>query len=271
MVSNTRPLRLKAAVAASFLSAVALLFGAGSAYAGWTSVGDQELAGTPVVFTGTHNADGSCSIPGSATATRGETVTLREVAFDLATCSIMYDLVRTAGVKDSAATEATPGMTDAEASGGGTVATTEPDVPSAWQAGYLRVWYDDPVGIDVSVLRLDTETNGCSWKWKRKFSWLSLDGWYLDKSGTDHHGATCSSSWVQSGRWKAEIFGFPLCVPQWQYVWTNYGSDSNLDYDKVKITSGGVLTGSWSDSKGSTFGCDILLGHVKRLAFESPW
>src|SRR5512132_29025 len=101
MVSITRPLRLKAAVAAFVLSVVALLSGAGSAYAGWTSVGDQQLEGTAVVFTGTHNGDGSCSIPGSATARRGETVTLREVAFDLATCSIMYDLVRTSGVKGS--------------------------------------------------------------------------------------------------------------------------------------------------------------------------
>lgn len=213
-----------------------------------TVQGDRLGSACEFTFSGTL-APGSAGVEGD------------EVAFNPTTCQALYDV---GPIQDSnATTDATNSSTDESSGslGGGTscCATT---------AAYLKTYWEDPVGIDVTSLRNDVEWNWhygvCdNWmKWKRRATWYSPSGWVLNWVG-DNPSIVCDQARSIS---HAQMENAPFCftISGGPPTYTTYYYNHEIwgdPYGIAHYTYHDVVSG----------GCTSLLSHHYSAAYETPW
>lgn len=176
-----------------------------------------------------------------------------EVAFDPSTCQAVYavgPIQHPAAAAGELSTSASGATGDAAASGG------DP-------AFYMKTFYEDPVGIDVTSLRNDLEwsySGGCvrSYKWKRHATWYSPSGWGLNSVG-DSPWLNCGSAGSNS---HADMENNIFCA--FTNTWTHYYYNHY-----VKGTPDGVAHYGWNDADSGA--CSGLLSHHYSVGWETPW
>lgn len=177
-----------------------------------------------------------------------------EVAFNPSTCQAVYAVgpiqhpQAAAGEVSRSASGASPA--NAASSGG------DP-------AFYMKTFYEDPVGIDVTSLRNDLEwsySGGCvrSYKWKRNATWYSPSGWGLNSIG-DSPWINCGSAGSNS---HADMENNIFCA--FTNTWTHYYYNHY-----VKGTPDGVAHYGWNDADSGA--CSGLLSHHYSVGWETPW
>jgi hypothetical protein len=270
-------LRARRLLAAAAVAAVAL-FGTGASVAHSASSSAQGPswvtyplpAGVDASLTTQQQVQGQrvvngCMFSFTGTAATGSPeLEWDEVAFDPATCAAVYAVGpvqdATAGPGDSSDAA---GAGDANGNAYGHDKHGGADPTSAF---YLRTFYEDPVGIDVTSLRNDVEwtynyTCNSSYKWKRTARWYTLSGWYL-RYVNDRPSLGCNNAISNSDALMENDF---FCSPE--SVYTHY----NFNHEVDGKPNGSVVY-SWNDYVDSTFGiCYRLLSHHHSQGFETPW
>lgn len=158
----------------------------------WVTYGAVPAGGTVQTVQGVSDGAGGCAFNLSASLAPGATSTrVDEVAFNASSCQSQVAL--TSGAS-SAAETAEPSNTDATSSGD-VVSPASSGLPqpadvivaaaAIHSAGYMKSWYQDPVGLVVNSVR-----NGTDWYWDRtcvrppvfgsyRYTWFSPSGWSL--------------------------------------------------------------------------------------------
>lgn len=183
-----------------------------------------------------------------------------EVAFNPKTCQAIYAV---GPLQHTGSTSRGSG-----AAGNGSSASGGRGDPTL--AFYMKTFYEDPAGIDVSSLRDDLEwtySGGCntSYKWKRDDHWFTPSGWYL-RYDNDNPSFGCSNAIANSDALMENdsfcpTFGDP------ESVYTHYNYNHEVDGKP-----NGSAVYSWNDYVDSTLGvCYRLLSHHDSEAFETPW
>jgi hypothetical protein len=186
-----------------------------------------------------------------------------EVAFDPATCAAVYAV---GPVQDADGPGDASDAAGAGDSPGNSGAHGKPQGVDPTSAFYLKTFYEDPVGIDVTSLRNDVEwtynyTCNSSYKWKRNAHWYTLSGWFL-RYVNDRPSLGCSNAISNSD---ALMENDPFCAPESVYTHYNYNHE-------VDGKPNGSVVYSWNDYVDSTFGiCYRLLSHHHSQGFETPW
>lgn len=184
-----------------------------------------------------------------------------EVAFDASTCRAIYAVgpIQHPGPPDRGG----------GADGNGAAASAGRGDPTL--AFFLKTYYEDPVGIDVSSLREDLEwtySGGCntSDKWKRHAVWFTTSGWYL-RYVNDSPSFGCNHAIINSDAlMENDVFCWAAFHDP-ESVYTHYNYNHELDG-----RPNGTVVYSWNDYVDSTLGiCYRLLSHHNTQGFESPW
>jgi len=138
-------------------------------------------------------------------------------------------------------------------------------------AFYMKTFYEDPAGIDVTRLREDLEWSysyGCntSDKWKRSAGWFTYSGWYL-RYVNDSPSFGCYNAIINSDAlMENDVFCYAAFHDP-ESVYTHYNYNHELDGKPS-----GVVYYSWNDYVDSTFGiCYRLLSHHNAEGWETPW
>ena len=273
-MSFARRFRSPLKLAVSAVIACALALGLGASAASSSAAGPPSSPGPPGWVTYRLPADVNASlttqelVQGQATPTGcvfsfTETLTpgspgreQDEVAFDPATCQAIYAVgpIQHRGAEDRGGGAAGNGSAAAAGRGDPTLAF------------YMKTFYEDPVGIDVTSLREDLEwsySGGCntSDKWKRNAHWFTVSGWYL-RYVNDKPSFGCSNAIINSD---ALMENDAFCSPESVYTHYNYNHE-------VDGKPNGSVVYSWNDYVDSTFGvCYRLLSHHRSEGFETPW
>jgi hypothetical protein len=183
-----------------------------------------------------------------------------EVAFNPATCQAIYAVgpIQHPGQTDRGGGASNNG-------GSGSAGRGDPTL-----AFYMKTFYEDPVGIDVTSLRNDVEwtySGGCntSYKTKRNATWFTPSGWYL-RYVNDNNSFGCSNAIGNSDAlMENDVFCPTFNDPESVYTHYNYNHE-------VDGKPNGTAVYSWNDYVDSTLGiCYRLLSHHDTEGFESPW
>lgn len=184
-----------------------------------------------------------------------------EVAFNPATCQAVYAVgpIQHAGQGDRGAGSA----------GNGSGASAGRGDPTL--AFFMKTFYEDPVGIDVTSLREDLEwtySGGCntSDKWKRNATWYTPSGWYL-RYVNDSPSFGCNNAVINSDALMENDLFCPVALNDPESVYTHY----NYNHEVIGKPNGTAVY-AWNDYVDSTLGlCYRLLSHHNSQNFETPW
>jgi hypothetical protein len=204
---------------------------------------------------GTHNGEGcDFSFTGSL-APGSPPVEENQVALNPSTCQTIY-------ARGPVQQHGGGGQSASQAGEGATTSASGKNDPTA--AAYVKTFYEDPVGIDVTSLRNDVEWgyNGSEdtfYKWKRLATWYEPSGWGLNGVGDSPYLERYAAVSDSHADMENNIFcaGF--------HVWTHY-------YYKHEVWGGihGVAHYEWNDEDAGAL-CVELLSHHVQYGFETPW
>jgi hypothetical protein len=132
---------------------------------------------------------------------------------------------------------------------------------------FMKTYYEDPIGIDVTSLREDLEWSyfkkGCITedRLKRTSTWYTTSGWGLDYMKGNPQIA-CEYAITNS---TAKMTNEPFCFPE--TVWTTY------EYNhEIEGKPDGSVRWEWNDEVDSDLGiCSNLLSHSHEEDYEEPW
>jgi hypothetical protein len=132
------------------------------------------------------------------------------------------------------------------------------------EAAYIKTFYEDPVGIDVTSLRNDVEWgfNGSEdtfYKWKERSTWYIPSGWGLNSWGDRPY----LEKFAAVSNSHADMENNVFCAGF--HVWTHYNY-------KHEVWGGisGVAQWEWHDADAGA-PCVELLSHHVQYGFETPW
>lgn len=236
--------------------------------AGWVTYGlpsgVKSSLTTQHMIQGEPNSDG-CSFSFAGSFTAGSPgIEEDEVAFNPSTCQAVY----ATGPVQHVASDVNEGTSSSSGSGpsrGTVTSATTSLAADPTKAYFLRTWYEDPLGIDVTSLRNDVEWSyvpgvcNTSYKWKRHATWYTTTDWYLQAAG-DQPSFTCGNAQSNSHADMANgSFCAPLNTTYTHYYYTHYvwgGYNGNAHY-------------GWHDEKVGP--CSTLLSHHYSVGWETPW
>lgn len=184
-----------------------------------------------------------------------------EVAFNPSTCQAVYAVGPIQHGANDRGGGATGDHGNAAAAGRG-----DPTL-----AFFMKTFYEDPAGIDVTSLREDLEwtySGGCntSDKWKRNATWFTPSGWYL-RYVNDSPSFGCNNAVINSDALMENDLFCPTVFHDPESVYTHY----NYNHEVIGKPNGSAVY-AWNDYVDSTLGlCYRLLSHHDSENFETPW
>lgn len=222
----SRSLRRAAfALAAASLLVVGLLPGAVSAAdtsSGWTDYSDAPADSTVETIQGTSDGAGGCILNLSASLSPGQDYTRAdEIAFNSSTCQskIAFSHGSTAPAEPAEPTDTTTsssGLVPTTSSSSKITASTDATLATTYRSiGYMKSWYQDPVGLVVNSVKDTTD-----WYWNRicatgrygsyYYTWYSPSGWQLKENNFQNY-YTCYQTTVSSyAHFRNGIFCFTI-------------------------------------------------------------
>lgn len=217
---------------------------------------DDLINPTKTILQGARLPDGGCSFrsPTLTATTPGTVVLLKELQYNPATCQSLVAHGRVAGASTGILTPPTPQtVTSADAISAGIGV-------GGWttHAGYHRSWFEDPLRIDVNVVRTHVQwaENGSrvsttSYDGSHRLEWLNGTGWYSVSSSLEKFASQQSIHIRSYAHFKNPGF----CALFTTHTYHNHNN--------VFGWYNGQLTGYVNWSK--TSGCSWLLGHRSKL------
>lgn len=218
--------------------------GVAQAAGGWITYNEgYKLANSAVsLVAGVRQTDGTCEPPDTTVSlTPGQPATdVREVAFNPGLCQFKIERGTPPASELAKDNKLDPAYSTDSASVGVACSVFK---SHSW--GYLRSWWEDPFGIDVNVVRNNTD-----WHWdfvqicppvvgKRYYGWYSPTGWQLMENhwtNTWDTNQTTSSSYV---RFRNGRFCYPGTVNTTYDRNGAYGQkDGNLFVRVHSVTKG---------------------------------
>lgn len=133
---------------------------------------------------------------------------------------------------------------------------------SYWSAGFLKTWWENPVNLDVNLVRNNT---GWYWNGSRvtgarggyRYYWLSASGWDLRGNNWRNSWTSYQTTSSSYAHYRNPIF----C----RAMLGIFGSTTHVYYDRNTVHGryNGALVGRWNSYKSG--GCNRLLSFNKVL------